>query len=398
MVPLPLVMCESRSLSPAFYRAGMRRHWALAPDIVHLNHGSFGATPLTVLDAQRRIRDEFESNPTGFVDDRYLDRLDEVRTVLASFLAVETANLAFVTNATSGVASVVGSFDLKPGDEILTTDHTYNACRNTIDVATARAGATVTTAPVQFPDSSPEQAVESVLSRVTPRTRLVVVDHVTSPTALVLDVERIVARLEPDVPVLVDGAHAPGMLPLDLGALGASYYTGNLHKWVCAPKGAGFLAVAERHRATIRPTVISHGWNTPNGDRSLFHRLFDWTGTFDPSAWLSIPSALETMAGLHPDGWPGVMAANRALAMEARDLLSSRLSIAASAPDEMTGSMAAFEMRHARPGLAGRLRSKGIVVPVSPWPHPDSQVLRISAQRYNTLDEYDRLADAILAD
>ncbi|MEX2280344.1 MAG: aminotransferase class V-fold PLP-dependent enzyme [Acidimicrobiia bacterium] len=376
----------------------MRRHWALAPDILHLNHGSFGATPRAVLDVQRRIRDEFESNPTGFVDERYLDRLDEVRTVLASFVSVDPASLAFVTNATSGVASVVGSIDMGPGDEILTTDHTYNACRNTIDVAATRAGATVTIAPVRFPDSSPDQAVESVLSRVTAHTRLAVVDHVTSPTALVLDVERIVAELEPDVPVLVDGAHAPGMLPLDLGTLGASYYTGNLHKWVCAPKGAGFLAVAERHRQTIRPTVISHGWNTPDGDRSLFHRLFDWTGTFDPSAWLSVPSALETMAGLHPDGWPGVMAANRALTLQARDLLSSRLSTPASAPDGMTGSMAAFRMRDARPGLAGRLRSKGIIVPVSPWPDPSSQVLRISAQMYNTIDEYDRLADAILAD
>lgn len=398
MVPLPLVRGESRSLSASFYRAGMRHHWALAPDILHLNHGSYGATPRAVLDAQRRIRDEFESNPTGFVDGEYLNRLDDVRTVLADFVSADPAGLAFVTNATSGVASVVGSMGLKPGDEILTTDHTYNACRNTIDVASARAGASVAVAPVRFPDSSPDQAVEAVLSRVTPRTRLVVVDHVTSPTALVFDVERIVAQLEPDVPVLVDGAHAPGMLPLDLAALGASYYTGNLHKWVCAPKGAGFLAVAERHRGTIRPTVISHGWNTSFGDRSLFHRLFDWTGTFDPSAWLSIPSALETMAGMHPDGWPGVMAANQALALEARDLICSRLSISASAPDEMTGSMAAFPLRDARSGLAGRLRPRGIVVPVSPWPDVDSQVLRISAQRYNSIDEYDRLADAVLAD
>lgn len=398
MVPLPLVRGESRSLSPSSYRAGMRQHWALAADILHLNHGSFGATPGAVLETQRQIRDEFEANPTGFVDEQYLDRLDEVRRVLASFVSADPASLAFVTNATSGVASVVGSMELRPGDEILTTDHTYNACRNTIDVAAGSAGATVVIAPVRFPDSSPDQAAEAVLSRVTPRTRLVVVDHVTSPTALVLDVGRIVAELEPGVPVLVDGAHGPGMFPIDLDTLGASYYTGNLHKWVCAPKGAGFLSVAERHRRTIRPTVISHGWNTPIGDRSLFHRLFDWTGTFDPSAWLSIPSALETMSGMHPDGWPGVMAANRALALEARDLISSRLSIPASAPDQMTGSMAAFPLRDAKPGLAGRLRHKGIVVPVSPWPDTDSQVLRISAQRYNSIDEYDRLADAVLAD
>ncbi|HSJ28598.1 MAG TPA: aminotransferase class V-fold PLP-dependent enzyme [Acidimicrobiia bacterium] len=376
----------------------MHYHWALDRHVVHLNHGSFGATPRVVLDAQRRWRDLLEENPTGFFEDRYHDALDEARVALAEFVGEDPEALAFVPNATSGVASVVNGLELATGDEILVTNHAYNACRNTVAVAAARAGAEVVTAPIPFPGTTPDAAVEAVLSRVTARTKLVLVDHVTSPTALVLPVEPIVTALEPDVPVLVDGAHAPGMVPLDLRALGASYYAGNLHKWVCAPKGAGFLAVAARHRDSVRPTVISHGWNRPRGDASMFHRLFDWTGTFDPTAWLSVPAALELMAGLHVDGWPGVMAANRRLALEARDLLVGRIGVAVPAPDDMIGSMAAIPLGGPRPDLALRLRAAGIVAIVFPWPGPDHAVLRVSAQRYNTLDEYERLAATILAE
>jgi isopenicillin-N epimerase len=350
------------------------------------------------MDVQRRWRDELEADPTGFFENRYQVELDLAREALGSFVVADPASLAFVTNATTGVASVMASLELSAGDEIVVTDHTYNACRNVIDVATARADATVVVAPVSFPDSSPDQAVQSVLGKVGPRTRLVMVDHVTSPTALVFDVAKIVEELEPDVPVLVDGAHAPGMLALDLGAIGASFYTGNLHKWVCAPKGAGFLSVAKRFRDSMRPPVISHGWNSPRAGVTRFHALFDWTGTFDPTAWLSVPSAIETMAGTHPDGWSGVIAANRALAIRARDVLTQRLDLPKPAPDEMLGSMAAIPLAAARPGLAGRLRDQGIVAVVSPWPSAGHSVLRVSAQRYNTLDEYSRLADVIAAD
>ena len=376
----------------------MRSHWALDPDVVPLNHGSFGATPREVLAAQQRIRDRLESNPTGFFEDHYQRELDAAREGLAEFLGSDPAGLAFVTNATAAVAAVVGSIEFEVGDEILITDHTYNACRNTVEVVATRAGAAVVVTAVPFMGTSPEGVVEAILSRVTARTRLVVVDHVTSPTALVFPVERIIAELEPQVPVLVDGAHAPGMLPLDLDGLGASYYAGNLHKWVCAPKGAGFLQVAERHRDQVRPTVISHGWNTARDARSMFQRLFDWTGTFDPSSWLAVPDAIAFMANLHPNGWDGVRTANRQLALAARDLLTQRLETDPPAPDSMIGSMAALPLANARPGLAERLRRHGIVVPVPQWPTSDRFLVRVSAQRYNVLDDYERLADAIIAD
>ncbi|MEX2424968.1 MAG: aminotransferase class V-fold PLP-dependent enzyme [Acidimicrobiia bacterium] len=376
----------------------MRSLWALDPDIAALNHGSFGATPRAVLTAQRRVRDRLESNPTEFFEDHYQPELDAARTTLAAFLGTDPAGLAFVTNATTAVAAVVGSIEFDRGDEILITDHTYNACRNTVEVAAARAGASVVVAALPFVGASPESVAEGILTKVTSRTRLVVVDHVTSPTALVFPIERIISELEPHVPVLVDGAHAPGMIPLDLTRLGASYYAGNLHKWVCAPKGAGFLVVAEHLRDQVRPTVISHGWNTARDARSMFQRLFDWTGTFDPSAWLTVPDAIAFMASLDPAGWPGVMAANHGLALAARDLLGGRLGIDAPVPEEMIGSMAALPLAGTRPGLAERLRRQGIVAPIPPWPSAEHHLVRVSAQRYNTLDEYDRLADAILAD
>ncbi|MDX1448562.1 MAG: aminotransferase class V-fold PLP-dependent enzyme [Acidimicrobiia bacterium] len=372
----------------------MRHHWSLDPDVIHLNHGSFGAVPNRVRDAQQAWRDEFDANPTHFVDHRYQQELDRVRVVIGEFVGADPAGLALVTNATAGMASIVAGVRLDPGDEIVVTDHGYNAVRNIVDTATGSAGARTVVASVPFPTTSPDQVVEAVLDAVSERTRLVIVDQVTSPTGLVFPVERIVAELEPEVPVAVDGAHAPGMLPLSVDRLGASFYTGNLHKWVCAPPGSGFLVVAERHRDTVRPPVISHGWNTPDGDRSLYHRLFDWTGTFDPSAWLSVPAAIETMADLHPGGWPGVMDANRRLALVARTVLCRALDMPAPAPDTMIGSMASVPVG-SRPGLAERLRELGVVVPVVPWPTSDSHLVRVSAQLYNTVDDYERLAEAL---
>ncbi len=375
----------------------MRYHWTLDRHVSHLNHGSFGATPRVVLDAQRRWRDEFETDPTGFITDRYFPELDKVRNIVAKFVGADPAGLALVTDATNAVASVVGSLPLAPGDEVVTTDHAYNACRNILDENASRTGATVVVAPIMFPDTSPDLVFDSVMARVTDATRLVVIDHVTSATGLVFPVARLLAELEPDIPVLVDGAHAPGMLPLSLDSLGASFYAGNLHKWVCAAKGSAFLWVAARHRDAIQPTVISHGWNTPREGANRLHRLFDWTGTFDPSAWLSVPSALETMASLDEEGWPGVMEANRELAVAARRVLCERLDIPPPAPESMIGSMAAVPLAKRDPNLADRLRAAGIVTLVSEWPDPGHQVLRVSAQRYNTLDEYEQLATAILA-
>jgi len=270
----------------------------------------------------------------------------------------------------------------------------------------ARAGARVVVAPVPFPLEAPDQALAAILGRVGPRTRLALVDHVTSPTGLVLPIDRVVSELSArGVDALVDGAHAPGMVPLDLHALGAAYYAGNCHKWLCAPKGAGFLHVRRDRQAGVRPLVISHGANSRRTDRSRFRLEFDWTGTADPTAYLAVPEAIRYMGSLLPGGWPALMAHNRGTALAARDRLCAALGIPPPAPDSMIGSLAAVPLPPGFPPAPdGNERDPlhtvlferfGIEVLVFTWPALAARILRVSAQLYNTPADYERLADAL---
>src|SRR5213083_2109022 len=282
--------------------------WTLDPAVAFLNHGSFGACPRPVLEAQQRLRERLERQPVRFFVRDLEPLLDDARSALAAFLGADPEGLVFVTNATTAVNAVLRSLALAPGDQLLVTDHAYNACRNALDFVAVAARAEVVVVPVPFPLASADAAVEAVLARATPRTRLALLDHVTSPTGLVLPIERLVRELTGrGVDTLVDGAHAPGMLPLDLGALGAAYYTGNCHKWLCAPKGAGFLHVRRDRQDGIVPTTISHGLTYPRTDRSRFQLLFGRTGTSDPTPALCVPTALRFLPSLVPGGWPEVI-------------------------------------------------------------------------------------------
>ncbi len=328
--------------------------WALDPDVVFLNHGSFGAVPRAALAMQAELRAEMEGNPLAFLDRGLAARLEAARSRVAAFVGADPDDLAFVANATHGVATVLRSLRFGPGDEIVATDHEYNAALNMARFAAAREGARLVLARIPLPVSGPDDVVERVLASVSPRTRIVLVSHVTSPTALVLPVARLVEILEGQgIPVLVDGAHAPGMLPLDLDALGASFYTGNLHKWLCSPRGAAFLHVRRDRQAAIQPLAISHGANDPSPGRSPFRKVFDWTGTLDPTPFLAAPAALDAIDGLVAGGWPAVMDRNRRLAVEARRLLVAAAGRPALAPERMLGSMAALELPP-DPGFAGR--------------------------------------------
>ena len=347
-----------------------------------------------------------EAEPVRFLYRELEGLLDAARAALGAFVGADPDDLAFVPNATSGVNTVLRSLAFAAGDELLTTDHAYNACRNALELATARAGARVVVAPVPFPIDAAERVAESVLARVTPRTRLGLLDHVTSPTGLVFPVERLVAELAArGVDALIDGAHAPGMLPLDLCGLGAAYYTGNCHKWICAPKGSAFLHVRPDRQAAIRPLTISHGMNSPRTDRSRFRLEFDWTGTDDPTAYLCVPEALRCLGALLPGGWPALMAHNRATALAARRTLCAALGVAAPSPDGMIGSLAAVPVPVPDPGgprrpdpLQTALFDRfGIEVPVFTWPSPAVRLLRVSAQLYNTPADFERLAAALRA-
>ena len=384
------------------------RHWDLDPGVVFLNHGSFGACPREVLAAQREFVARMEREPVLFVHRDLEGLLDHARIALADFLGADADDIAFVTNATSGVNTVLRSLRFAPGDELLTTDHEYNACRNALDLAAATWGARVVTARVPFPLRDPAQVVEALTAAATPRTKLVLVDHVTSPTGMVLPVERIVAAFaERGIDVLVDGAHAPGMLPLELRRLGAAYYTGNCHKWLCTPKGSAFLHVRRDRQAAIRPLAISHGANSTRTDRSRFRLEFDFCGTCDASPWLAIPAALAFLGRLLPGGIPALMAHNRALALRARDLLCSALGSAPPCPDSMIGSLASIVLDPLALDPVGPLgldplqvrlwERWHVEVPVMRWASPRLRMLRVSPQAYNTIEQYEYLARAVVA-
>ena len=383
--------------------------WNLDPAVSHLNHGSFGATPAPALEAQQRWRDRLESNPTRFMLEQYQPALDLARERVAGFVGAEPAGLAFVNNTTAGVNAVLRSLEatLRPGDEIVITDHGYNACRNAATVTAARTSARLVLAAVPFPVDGPGAVIESIMEAVTDRTRLLLIDSVTSPTALVLPVAELVAALEPDISLLVDAAHAPGMIDFDVSAIGASYITGNCHKWMCAPKGSAFLYVREDRRSRIYPAVISHGYNGAwPAQGGHLHTQFDWTGTDDPSAWLAVPDALDTVASLHPQGWEGVRRSNRELCLAGRDILIESLGIDQPAPDDMIGAIASVPLPDSRKPapnifdpLMAALRSKwNIEAMVFTWPSAPQRLLRISAQQYNRIDEFHRLAQAVNAE
>jgi isopenicillin-N epimerase len=384
----------------------MRQHWLLDAEITFLNHGSFGATPIAVLAKQDEFRTRMEREPVRFLVRELEPLLDDARRAVATLVGADEGGLAFVPNATAGVNAVVRSLDLDKHDELLVSTQEYNASRNALEFAAQLAGARVVPVEIPFPISSPEEVIARVLERVSDRTRLLLIDHITSQTGLIFPMERLVREMDSrGIDTLVDGAHAPGMIPLDLRALGAAYYTGNLHKWVCGPKGSAFLHVRENRRASVRPVSISHGANATRTDRSRFFLEFDWTGTFDPTAWLSLPEAIRFMAVLVPGGWPEVMRRNHELALRGRDILASALGIAPPAPDSMLGSMAALPLPdgHAdeAPSLYGdplqdRLLDEfGIEVPIVPWPAPPKRLIRISAQLYNEERDYEYLGSAL---
>jgi isopenicillin-N epimerase len=382
-------------------------HWLLDSDVVFLNHGSFGACPRAVLETQRALQERLERQPVQFFVRDLEGLLDEARAALGEFLGAAPEDLAWVANATTGVNAVLRAMDLAPGDELLTTDHEYNACRNVLDFVAARAGARVVVASLPFPSAGPDEALAAITACATARTRLALIDHVTSQTGLVLPIERIVRALgERGIETMVDGAHAPGMLPLRLADLGAGYYTGNCHKWLCAPKGAAFLHVRRDLQPTVRPTTISHGANSPRRDRSRFLLEFDWVGTDDPTACLAVPEALRFMGTLLPGGWDALRRHNRALVLAGRDLLCRALAIAPPCPDEMIGSLASLPLPdgdgapptsalYADPLQDRLLAEARIEVPVIPWPQPPRRLLRISAQAYNVPADYRRLAEAL---
>ncbi|MBU7587233.1 MAG: aminotransferase class V-fold PLP-dependent enzyme [Nostoc sp. TH1S01] len=376
--------------------------WSLDPNVVFLNHGSYGACPKAVLAVQQSLRSQLEQDPVNFFGRKWEPLLDNARSKLAAFIHADVQDLVFVPNATTGVNSVLRSLHFAPDDEILTTNHEYNACRNALNFIASRTGARVVVAQIPFPVESPQQIIAAVLEKVSAKTRLALLDHITSQTGLIFPIAQLVQELQArGVETLIDGAHAPGMISLNMQEIGATYYSGNCHKWLSAPKGAAFLYVRRDKQPEIHPLTISHGANSPRTDKSRFQLEFDWTGTDDPTAYMCVPEAIAFMSSLLPGGWIELMQRNHQLVVQARQLLCTALQVQPPCPEEMIGSMAVVPIpvimeNCSHIWLHDELFDKfGIQVQVVPWQESPGILIRISAQIYNTLAQYEYLAASL---
>lgn len=393
---------------------GLRDRWPLDPAIVYLNHGTVGAAPHDVLRVQQALRDRMARQPSRFLLRDVTHALSGlsggsavgtatneptlVRAAarqVASFVGAASDDVVFVDNATSGVNTVLRAVPLASGDEILTTDQSYGAVMNAMRFVAARRGATVNFVEAPYPRFDADELVERIDRAIGPRTRLLVVDHVTSSTALVLPVAAIAERCRArGVTVLVDGAHAPGAIPLDVPSLGVDYYTGNLHKWAQAPQTAAFLWAAPLRQDGLHPLVIS--WELGRG----FTSEFDMVGTRDLTPWLAAPAGLRFLADL---GFADVCRWNHDLAWQAGQLLAARWGTRLEVPESSVGTMIAVPAPSRFAGdaaTASRLRdallfTHGIEVHV--YAALGHVWIRVSAQVYNERTDVERLADAVLA-
>ncbi len=364
--------------------------WLLDPDIAYLNHGAFGALPQAVADAALDLRLMMERCPTDLMARRLPRLLDDVRGRLAEFLSADAAGCVFVANATTGTATVLNSLapSFEAGDEVLITDHRYGAVASqTARVSTDRETATVC-AHVPLSLSSPGDVVAAIIERVTPRTKLLVVDAIASPTGFVFPVQQIVAAAhDHGVPVLVDAAHAPGQIANDLAAIDADFWVGNLHKWVCSPRASAILSIAPRWRSTIRPLVASHHF-----DLGL-QEAFDWTGTFDPVNVLAVPAALDFWDAA---GWDAIRRQQRALVDDGAAKVAAALGTQVPITDAFRAAMRIIELptplsREQGLDIEGLLAAR-YQVEISVMHVHDKSFVRVCGQIYNTADDYERLA------
>jgi isopenicillin-N epimerase len=371
----------------------LRRHFLLRPDIAFLNHGSFGACPRPVFEEYQRWQAELERQPVEFLGRRFNDLMRAARAPLAEYLGTATDNIVYVPNATIGVNIVARSLRLEPGDEILTTDHEYGACDRAWRLVCEKSGAAYRAVGVPVPLPAPQEFVERFWAGVTPRTRVIYLSHITSPTALIFPVQEICRRARAaGVLTLIDGAHTVGQLPLALDELGADFYTSNCHKWLCAPKGSAFLHVRPERQALVEPLVVSWGWRSDTPGPSRFVDEQEWTGTRDYAAALATPAAI---AFQREQQWDKVRAACHARAVEVCAQLTALTGLAPlSVPEAFAQMFAAALPPCDLDALKRRLYAEhGVEVPLVNW--NGRQLLRVSIQGYNTRAETDRLILAL---
>lgn len=373
----------------------LRRFFMLDPEIVFLNHGSFGATPKPVFDVYQNWQRELERQPVEFLGRRARDLMAESRVALADYLGVQRDDLVYVTNATVGVNIVAHSINLGPGDEVLTTDHEYGACDRTWRFLARKDGFAYINQPVSVPLTSVERFVEQLWQGVTAKTKIIFLSHITSPTAIVFPVTEVCRRArEQGILTLVDGAHAPGQIPLDLDKIGADYYTGNLHKWLCAPKGVGFLYTRPEVQALLEPLVISWGWQSEMPGTSQFVDHHEWQGTRDLSPFLAVPAAIRFQ---QENNWTEVQDDCHALALEAEMRIRGLMGLSSLyIDDSWFAQMVAVLLPVGTDSVALKeflYHNYRIEVPVIEW--NGTTLLRVSIQGYNLSRDIDALMMAL---
>ncbi len=370
----------------------------LNPDVIFLNHGSFGATPKPVMDVYQSWQRELEYQPVQFLVADLFNHLEYARQVLANYLHTKPDCLVYIPNATFGVNIVSRSLQLEKGDEVLISDHEYGACEFAWEFACKYTGATIIRQPIPLPIYSQEDIIEYLWKGVTARTKLIFLSHITSPTAIRFPVESICQRArDTGIYTFIDGAHAPGQIPLDLDEIGADFYTGNCHKWMLAPKGSGFLHVQPEVQKLINPLVISWGWGG-NPDFSSGSRFIDnlqWWGTHDPSAFLSVPSAIEFQK---KHRWEQERENCHSLATDTRKKIDSLTGLDPICPDSVEWVNQMFINRLPKDtdniALKEKLYNNFLIeVPIIEW--NENKFIRVSIQAYNSLDDINALLNAL---
>ena len=374
--------------------AGLRELFLLQPDVIFLNHGSFGACPRPVFEAYQARQLELERQPVKFFQ-RLPDLLAEARAVLGPFVGAHPDDIAFVTNATLGVNVVARSLKLEPGDEVLTTNHEYGSCNKAWQYCCECTGARYVVQDVPLPVTSIEQVVETIWAGVTERTRVLYLSHVTSPTALTLPIEPLIRRARgAGIITVIDGAHAPGQRDLDLETLGVDFYTGNCHKWLNAPKGAGFLYAQREMQHLVQPLIVGGAWRNNGSNGSHFTAEQESLGTRDAAAFLAVPEAIR----FHREhNWPAVRTECHELVRYFRDAITRLTGLEPICPDSPRWfvQMATVPLPKCDPVELGNraFREFGVEVPFLTW--EDRQYLRISVQGYNTRQDVGMLICAL---
>jgi isopenicillin-N epimerase len=415
--------------------ADVASNWQLDPDIVFLNHGSFGACPTSVIRAQQAMRDRIEREPVRFYCNDLFELTDRSRHAISTVVGGQPEDYIFLSNATNAVATVMdnavsgvgltGNKPLEPGDEILINSHEYPACQNIMKRAAARTGASVVSADLPWLDADEpvhsDQLFDLVMGSVTERTRLCMFSLITSPTGLIMPAKRLVAALrERGVATLLDAAHGPGAVDFNIDDIGADFTTSNCHKWLCAPKGSAFLHVRSEHQAGFRPLALSNFADAPEGakGRSKFNLEFDYVGTDDPTSRLAIADSVELVPIAAKRNWNEITAHNHNLVLSGRDALLAKLGTHKPTVDDVVGPLATVPLPDVPVNKLGAVAKRptmyasalqdalvdrhGVQVPV--WvpssylgkPFDGKRYIRLSAQVYNTIEQYEYLADTLL--